>query len=83
MPSDDGAGTRVFTIWSTVIVDTMAAYLSDCSSMCPRVIGALQLDDDQRALAVDGQEMDAPPGVLEQPVLLGHDQQVITEHAIR
>lgn len=45
----------------------------------PAIVGALELDDDQRALAVESQEIDASPRVLEQSILLRHHKEVITE----
>src|SRR5262245_27380703 len=64
---------------SVVIVETIAAYRSAWSSMCPP-FGALQLNDDQGPGTVQGEQIDPPPGISEHRVLLGDHQQVITQN---
>ena len=43
------------------------------------VVGALQLDHDEPAALVEGEEVDAPAGVLAVAELLGDDEQILVE----
>ncbi len=49
------------------------------SSMWPPVVGPLQLDDDEPAGLVEGEEVDAPAGVLPVAELLGDDDEILVE----
>ena len=48
--------------------------------MLTAVVCALQLDDDELPVAVDGQKVHTPPGVLSLAELLRDDKEVLVEH---